>query len=57
MVDYWDRTHLARMRASRPHSQDSDGSMILHFAIEEWQGAPPRDPTENIETWAMPRVV
>ncbi len=32
MVDYWDRTHLARMRARRPHSQDSDGSMILHFA-------------------------
>ena len=34
MVDYWARTHLARMRARRPHSQDSDGSMILHFAID-----------------------
>ena len=34
MVDRWDRAHLARMRAGRPRSQDADGSMFLHFAIE-----------------------
>ncbi len=34
MVDHWDRAHLARMRAGRPRSQDADGSMFLHFAIE-----------------------